>query len=113
MKIFNLLFLLGIILFLSGCSLNSPVYFGSKFTSTNEVQSFYSIKDVNRPFEVIGHMNASTGSSESSQIRTRKLVIEKAKEIGGDGVVFSELNRQVNQKTTDDFTIKVDVIKFK
>jgi len=40
-------------------------------------------------------------------------VIKKAKEIGGDGVVFSALDRQVNQKTTDDYTVKVEVIKFK
>jgi hypothetical protein len=58
-------------------------------------------------------MNASTGRSEDSQAQTRQMVIEKAKAIGGDGVVFSELNRQVNQHTTDDFTIKVEVIKFK
>jgi hypothetical protein len=113
MRILTLFFVLGIILFLSACSLYSPAYFGSRFTPTTDVQSYYSIKDINKPFEVIGHMNAATGHSESSQIKTRQLVIEKAKEIGGDGVVFSELNRQVNQNTTDDFTIKVDVIKFK
>jgi hypothetical protein len=58
-------------------------------------------------------MNTTTGRSESSQATTRQMVLEKARQIGGDGVVFSELNRQVNQSTTDDFTIKVEVIKFK
>jgi len=112
MKLLNLC-ALGITLCLSACSLYAPTYFGSKFTPTTIVQSFYSTKDITRPFEVIGHMNASTGRSEYSQAKTRELVIEKAKQIGGDGVVFSELNKQVNQHTTDDFTIKVEVVKFK
>lgn len=113
MKLLNLP-MLGIILCLSACSfLYVPTYFGSRYTPTTSVRSFYSAKDISRPFEVIGHMNASTGRSEDSQAQTRQMVIEKAKAIGGDGVVFSELNRQVNQHTTDDFTIKVEVIKFK
>jgi uncharacterized protein YbjQ (UPF0145 family) len=58
-------------------------------------------------------MNASTGTSESSQNRTRKLVVEKAKQVGADAVVFSELSRQSHKETTDDFTIKVEVLKFK
>jgi hypothetical protein len=113
MKLSHLTFALGIILCLSSCALYSPAYFGSKYTPTTVVETFYSTKDINRPFEVIGHMNATTGRSESSQASTRQVVIAKAKEIGADGVVFSEINRQVNQSTTDDFTIKVEVIKFK
>jgi hypothetical protein len=102
-----------LILCLSACSTYSPTYFGSKYSATKNVQSFYSASDIKQPFEVIGHMNIATGRSESSQNKTRQVAIEKTKEIGGDGVIFSEINRQVNQHTTDDFTIKVDVIKFK
>lgn len=104
---------LGISLFLSACAIYEPNYFGSKYPRTATVKSYYSTKDIDKPFEVIGHMNVSTGRSESSQAKTREAVIKKAKDIGGDGVVFSELNRQVNRKTTDDFTIKVEVIRFK
>jgi len=93
---------------LSACSIYEPNYFGSKYTPTETVKSYYSTKDIEKPYEVIGHMNISTGRSES-----RQAVIKKAKEIGADGVVFSELNRQVNRKITDDFTIKVEVIRFK
>jgi predicted small lipoprotein YifL len=113
MKLLNLPLRLGMLLCLSACGMYSPTYFGDKYTPTNEVQTFYSTKDIKQPFEVIGHMNAATGSSEYYQDKTRQLVIEKAKEIGGDGVVFSEINRETHQKTTDDFSIKVEVIKFK
>jgi len=102
-----------LLLCLSACSMYSPTYFGSKYPATKHVQSFYASTDIKQPFEVIGHMNIATGRSEASQNKTRQVAIEKTKEIGGDGVVFSEINRQVNQHTTDDYTIKVDVIKFK
>lgn len=113
MKSVKTLIALGIGLCLSACSLYTPTYFGTKFPATDTVRTYYSTKDIDQPFEVIGHMNARTGFSESSQESTRKNVIKKAKEIGGDAVVFSEINRQVNQRTTDDFTIKVEVIKYK
>lgn len=58
-------------------------------------------------------MNILTGPSEGSQNGARKAAIEKTKEIGGDGIIFLEVNRQVNQNTTDDYTLKADVIKFK
>lgn len=113
MKPVKTIMALGIGLCLGACSLYAPTYFGTKYPPTDTVKIYYATKDIEKPFEVIGHMNALTGSSEARQAGTRKEVIEKAKQIGGDGVVFSELNRQVNQKTTDDFTIKVEVIKFK
>jgi predicted small lipoprotein YifL len=113
MKVFNLMAALALMLGFAGCVLYGPVYFGTKYPPTTVIESFYSTKDITKPFEIIGHMNASTGYPENSQTRTRQLVIEKAKGIGGDGVVFSELSRQVNRDTGDDYTIKVDVIKFK
>ena len=104
---------LGVMLCLSACSLYAPTYFGTKHAPTTVVESFYSTKDITKPFEVIGHMTAVTGSSETSQAQTKREVLQKAKQIGADAVVFSEINQQVNQRTTDDFTIKVEVLKFK
>ncbi|RYG21108.1 MAG: hypothetical protein EOO07_03460 [Chitinophagaceae bacterium] len=113
MKPFNRMIAIGMALCLSACSLYSPTYFGAKHTPTSSVDIYYSTKNIDKPFEVIGHMNARTGFSESSQESTRRNVIEKAKEIGGDAVVFSEINRQVNENNTDNFTIKVEVLKYK
>jgi len=113
MKSVKAFMLIGLGLFLSACSMYAPSYFGTKHPPTSTVETYYATKDIDKPFEVIGHMNARTGRSESSQASTRKNVIEKAKQIGGDAVVFSELNRQINEKMPDEFTIKVEVIKFK
>ncbi|MNK09092.1 hypothetical protein D3C87_270420 [compost metagenome] len=113
MKSIKTFIALGVSICLSACSMYAPNYFGTKYPPTESVQSYYATKDIDKPFEVIGHMNVVTGRSASRQANTRAAVIKKAKEIGGDGVVFSELNRQVNRRTTDDFTIKVEVIRFK
>lgn len=113
MKVFNVITAVGLVASLSGCSIYGPAYFGTKHAPTTTIESYYSTKDIPKPFEIVGHMNASTGTSESSQNRTRKLVVEKAKKVGADAVVFSELSRQSHKETTDDFTIKVEVIKFK
>ncbi|WP_437918644.1 hypothetical protein [Sphingobacterium sp. LRF_L2] len=112
MKLSIQFILSSLVLLLSACSLYAPVYLGEKYSPTNSVQTFYSTKDIKQPYKVIGHMNAPTTSSASGQARTKQSVIEKAKKIGADAVVFSELDRQVNEKTTDDFSIKVEVIKF-
>jgi uncharacterized protein YbjQ (UPF0145 family) len=113
MKPLLIFFALSSFLLVSACSLYSPTYFGDSYPSTATVQSYYSTKDINQPYKVIGHMTALTSTTESGQARTRQQVIEKAKTIGADGVVFSEIDVQRNQHTTDDFTIKVEVIKFK
>ncbi|GHE32065.1 hypothetical protein GCM10017764_14050 [Sphingobacterium griseoflavum] len=90
----------------------APVYLGEKYAPTQRVQTFYSTKDIKQSFQVIGHMNAPTSRTTSGQARTKRLVVEKAKQIGADAVVFSGLDRQANDKTTDDYSIKVEVIKF-
>lgn len=113
MKPIKTFFALGISVCLSACALYEPNYFGAKYAPTENIKSYYSTKDIDKPYEVIGHMNVATGWSESSQEESRQAVIKKAKAIGGDGVVFSELSRQMNRKVTDDFTLKVEVIKFK
>ncbi|CAM4069954.1 hypothetical protein SAMN06265348_102241 [Pedobacter westerhofensis] len=114
MKPLNLLFPAGILLCLSSCmALYGPTYFGSEFTPTRNVDVFYAAQDVRRPFEVIGHMNASTGDSDGSRDETRELVIQKARQVGADAVIFAEINRQTNHKTTDDLSVKVDVIRYK
>lgn len=58
-------------------------------------------------------MNARTGWSEYAQQQTRHQVTERAKQVGADAVIFSEINRQSHVETTDDFSIKVQVVKFK
>jgi len=112
MRISFLFLLSTIILFIGGCSLYAPVYIGEKYTPTTTVEMFYSVNDIKRPYHVIGHMDAPTSRTASGQARTKKSVIDKAKKIGADAVVFSQLDRQVNEKTPDDFSLKVEVVKY-
>lgn len=114
MKPIQLFFSAGLMLCLASCDvLYGPTYFGSVYEPTRNIDIFYSAQDVKRPFEVIGHMNASTGDSDGSREETRDLVIQKARQVGADAVIFAEVNRQANHKTTDDLSVKVDVIRYK
>lgn len=113
MKPLNFFYLGAITLFISACALYTPTYFGSTYPPTTTIQTFYSAQDIKQPFEVIGHMNARTGWSEYAQQQTRHQVTERAKQVGADAVIFSEINRQSHVETTDDFSIKVQVVKFK
>lgn len=114
MKPLKLFYLFGITLFASACSLSQygPTYFGTEYTPTDTVQTFYSAKDIKEPFKVMGHMNATTGSSKASKNRTQELVIQRAKKAGADAVIFSEIERQSNDTTDDDLSVKVEVVKF-
>lgn len=114
MKLLKLFYLFGIAIFVSACSLftYTPSYFGTEYTPTDTVQIFYSAKDIKEPFKVIGHMNAITGNSISSKNRTQELVLERAKQAGADAVIFSEIDRQRNKSASDDFSVKVEVVKF-
>ena len=114
MKLLKLFYLFGIAILVSACSMffYGPDYFGTEYPPTDTVQIFYSAKDINEPFKVIGHMNATTGSSRASKDRTQELVIERAKKAGADAVIFSEIDRQRNSDSSDDLSVKVEVVKF-
>lgn len=112
MKPYYLFGVLGIVLCLSACSLWSPTYFGTKYPVTNTVETFYSANDIKRPYKVIGHMVAPISRSASGQERTRLSLVEQAKKVGGDGLIFSDIRRQTNKETTDDFSIKAEVVIF-
>lgn len=112
MKTFNFLCFSGIALCLSACSLNRETYFGSKLPVTDSVQTFYSAKDVQKPYKVIGHMISPIGSSEGSQSTVKLRLIKKAKTVGANGLIFSDIVRQSHEKTTDDLTIKAEAIVF-
>lgn len=113
MKISNLLGLAGLALCLSACSaMYGPTYFGSNYPVTDSVQTFYSAKDVKLPYKVIGHMVAPISNSESYQETVKRQLIEKAKKVGANGLIFSDIVRETHKTTIDDFSIKAEVIVF-
>lgn len=57
-------------------------------------------------------MIAPITSSGQDQDKVERLLIEKAKQVGANGLIFSDIIRETHQKTTDDFSIKAEAIVF-
>lgn len=112
MKSYHLICILGITLCLSACGIASPTYFGSKYPPTETVETFYAAKDIKRPYKVIGHMVSPITDSEAVQEKVKLNLTNRAKSVGADGLIFSDISRQAHAKTTDDFSIKAEAIVF-
>ncbi|TDQ06219.1 hypothetical protein [Pedobacter metabolipauper] len=112
MKPFHLFCGIGIALCLSACSIGSPTYFGAKYPPTDSVQTFYAAKDIHQPYKVIGRMIAPITDSESNQELVKRRLIERAKKVGANALIFSDISRETHAKTTDDFSIKAEAIIF-
>lgn len=108
MRVHHLFFFLGTALLLSACSTVLPTYFGAKYPSTDNVQTFYAAKDITRPYKVIGHMVAAITDREWTHDEARKRLTERAKQVGANGIIFSDIIREVNRKTTDEYSIKAE-----
>lgn len=112
MKASSLFSLLGIALSLSACSMYKETYFGTKYPPTDTVQTFYAAKDVNQPYKVIGHMNVPISRIESVQQKARLNLIKRAKQVGANGLIFSEIHRETNEEAGDKLSIKAEAIVF-
>jgi len=110
MRIYKLLGVLGIAASLSACSLGSPTYFGAKYPPTDSVLTYYSAKDVKKPYKVIGHMIAAITDSDQEFVKSK--LIERAKKIGADALIFSDITRETHKDTTDDVSIKAEAVVF-
>ena len=108
MKFPHLFLCLGIALCLSACSTVLPTYFGAKYPATESVEAFYAAKDITRPYKVIGHMVAAITDREWTHDDARKRLTERAKQVGANGIIFSDVIRDANRKTSDEYSIKAE-----
>ena len=108
MKKFKFYYLLfACCLLLSSCA--SVLYLGDTLPATNSVRVYYDPKDVKQEYKVIGHLAQSvSGSSNMEAVKTK--IIEKAKSIGADGVIFHQIFAKPG--SSNDETINADAIKF-
>jgi len=94
-------------LLLSSCA--SVLYLGDTLPATTSVQVYYDAKDVKQAYKVIGHLAKSVSGSDMNPIKQEML--EKAKSIGADGLIFSQITVKPGS-SNDAQTINADAIKF-
>ena len=94
-------------IFLSSCS--RVMYLGDHLPASSSVQVYYDAKDVKQNYKVIGHL--AGGESSSTDLESTKTkMIERAKSIGADGIIFVELYAKPGSSA--EASVKADAIKF-
>ena len=80
--------------FLASCT-PRVFYLGDTYpTSQSTIEVFYDEGQIKRPYEIIGSLTSSDGSmwpSQSAQGHVQRAMIDQAKAIGADAVVFHDI----------------------
>ncbi len=67
-------------------------YVGKQFAPTTDVAVFFSLDDVKREYEVMGHLTATADDMVSAE-KMQEDILKKAREKGADAVVILGLDR--------------------
>ncbi len=107
-QFFHTAFICGLLFLLSSCA--GVLYLGDTLPATTSVNVYYDAKDVKQSYKVIGHL-AQTVSGTPNMDAIKEKIIEKAKSIGADGVIFLQINAKPGS-SNDAETVNADAIKF-
>ena len=78
------------ILCLSGCS--QIDYVGREYSPTTHIDLFFSLDDIQKDYEVMGHIVATADDMVSAE-KLQEKMIQKAREKGADAIVILGLER--------------------
>jgi len=67
-------------------------YVGKSFPATTDVEVFFSMDDVHREYDVMGHLSATANDMVSAE-KMQEDILKKAREKGADAVVILGLER--------------------
>lgn len=86
----RLLFIM-IVSLLTGCI--STNFIGDSFPQTDNVQIFFSVREIPNDFTIFGHVVTSTSNSLFISVEDLKIaLVEEAKKRGADGVVINGID---------------------
>jgi hypothetical protein len=98
---------------LTSCALIKPGihYLGDTFAPTDTLQVYYNEKDIRQPYRVMGKMtNDMLADFKVEQVKST--MIEKAKKVGADGILFSDVSVERDIKNQARVAVKAELIKF-
>ena len=84
-------------------------YFGDDYPASSNVEVYYNVAEVKKPYKTIGHMTKEVYSTGSGS--DKKYMIELAKKKGADGIIFSDLNMDSEKKSTT-VSVKAELIRY-
>lgn len=86
-------------------------YLGESYDSSQSVEVYYEAKQIKKEYKVIGRMTNDKIFEYDTEV-IRKKMIEKAKQVGADGIIFSDLSVEKDNKQDDRIAVKAELIKF-
>ncbi|NNE28471.1 MAG: hypothetical protein HKN16_02470 [Saprospiraceae bacterium] len=97
--------------FFSSCS--PTIHFlGDTYPATTDIDVFYDAKDVEKQYKTIGKMTHDKFLDYEVEA-IKESMIKKAKEKGGDGIIFTQnTSTRVDDEMGDRLSITADVIKY-
>ncbi len=90
-------FLVVTVLCIAGCA--TIDYVGKEYPPTTQVDIFFALEDVERDYEVMGHLIA-TGNELVSAEKMQEQMLEKAREKGADAVVILGFERYISGESS-------------
>ncbi len=108
LKIFICLFFSSILL---GCG-PAIHYLGDTHAPTATVDLFYDAKEVKQEFTVIGRMTNDQYIDYGVEV-VKEEMIKKAKQVGANGIIFSDISVNSNAEVSNRLSVKAELIKYK
>lgn len=101
------------VLLLSACSFQPTIiYVGDSFEPKGKIDVYYDASDVKKQHRVIGRLT-HTKEDESKVESLKDKMTEKAKQIGADGIIFTDIEvKQECEDLGDHLLIKAKAIKY-
>lgn len=86
-------------------------YLGDSYQSSASVEVYYDVKEIKKEHKVIGRMTNDKFIEHDIELIKKKM-IEKAKLVGADAIIFYDLFAEDIESYGDGLTVKAQLIKF-
>ncbi len=89
----------------------SIYYLGDSFQPSDAVEIFYDAKEIKKEYKIVGRMtNDKIAHYEPELIKAE--MVKKAKQVGADAIIFSDLSIDNTEQQGDRLAIKAELIKY-
>ena len=96
---------------LPGSKIRMIHYLGESYPPSASVEMYYDVKDVKKKYKVMGRMTNDKFMEYDIELIKRKMM-EKAKLVGADAVIFFDLSAEDIEKFGDGISVKAQLIKY-
>lgn len=86
-------------------------YLGDSYSPTTTVDLYYDAYEVKKEYKVIGRMTNDQFINYNVE-SVKKEMIKKAKRVGADGIIFSDLSIDNSHSDGDKLAVKAELIKY-